>query len=116
MSEGKHTPAPWVLDANDNTRVRHRDPKTGMTVAVVSLAKSLERAEADARLIAAAPDLLEALRLYDVCDAMPSDRGGKDGPRGRAYQAFVSAKKAALAKASPARLDAAIQQIEAANG
>lgn len=49
--------------------------------------------------MAAAPDLLEALRLYEVYDAMPSDRGGRNGPRGKAYQAFVDAKNAALAKA-----------------
>lgn len=44
---------------------------------------------------------LEALRLYDIYDKMPSDRGGKNGPRGRAYQAFVDAKEAALSPAQP---------------
>lgn len=43
---------------------------------------------------------VEALRLYDIYDRMPSDRGGKNGPRGRAYQAFVAAKDEALT-ASP---------------
>lgn len=50
-------------------------------------------------LHAAAPDLLEALRLYDVWQATPTDRGGKDGTKGRAFAAFIAAKDAALAKA-----------------
>lgn len=39
----------------------------------------------------------KALRLYDEYDRMPADRGGKDGPRGKAYQRFVEAKIAAQA-------------------
>ncbi len=52
-----------------------------------------------ALMCAAGPDLLEALRLYDVWHNMPVDRGGKSGPKGKAYAAFVAAKDAAMAKA-----------------
>lgn len=50
-------------------------------------------------LFSASPELLAALELYDKWDKMPADRGGKDGPNGKAYAAFVSAKDAAIAKA-----------------
>lgn len=55
--------------------------------------------EADAHLIAAAPDLLAALKLQIAHEAMPADRGGKDGPKGRAWQNFIEARDAAIAKA-----------------
>lgn len=38
---------------------------------------------------------LEALRLYDVWESIPTDRGGKDGPKGRAFEAFLKAKEEA---------------------
>jgi len=53
----------------------------------------------DARLIAAAPDLLEALKLHVAYEAVPTDRGGRDGPKGKAWAAFIAARDAALAKA-----------------
>lgn len=39
---------------------------------------------------------VEALRLYEAFKAMAADRGDKNGPKGRAYAAFVAAKDAAL--------------------
>jgi hypothetical protein len=39
---------------------------------------------------------LEALKLFQAYEAMSVDRGGKDGPKGRAYSAFVAAKDVAL--------------------
>lgn len=67
MSDAKHTPGPWLVD---------RDPRIGMAWnnhivdqhgnAVCFMAHSngrdTERDEANASLIAAAPDLLEALQ------------------------------------------------------
>lgn len=53
-----------------------------------------------ARLIAAAPDLLEALMLHDAYLALPQDRGGPNGTKGRAHQAWLNAKAAAIAKAT----------------
>lgn len=57
---------------------------------------------ATANLIAAAPDLCAALLLHRTYEAMPTDRGGPNGPKGKAYTAFVAARDAALAKAGVA--------------
>lgn len=43
-------------------------------------------------------ELLEALTLYDVWASTPQDRGGKSGSKGRALEAFLIAKDAAIAK------------------
>lgn len=40
---------------------------------------------------------VEALRLYDEYAEMKVDRGGKNGPRGRAFAAFIAVKNEALA-------------------
>jgi hypothetical protein len=40
--------------------------------------------------------LEEALRLCDAWLVLPLDRGGKCGPKGRAFDAFLTAKDAAL--------------------
>ena len=53
----------------------------------------------NAHLIAAAPELFEALEFKAVYEAMPQDRGGKNGANGRAKQAYDGAASAALAKA-----------------
>lgn len=41
--------------------------------------------------------LVEALRLHVAYEALPTDRGGKSGPKGRAWAEFISARDAALA-------------------
>lgn len=62
--------------------------------------RSRDEEVANARLIAAAPDLLEALKLHDAYMALPTDRGGAFGPKGQARAAFDDAKRAAIAKAT----------------
>jgi len=52
-----------------------------------------------ALVAAAGPDAMHALHLFDVWNAMPADRGGNAGRKGRAYAAFIAAKDAALKKA-----------------
>lgn len=54
---------------------------------------------------------LEALKLFETYEAMSADRGGKDGPKGRAYSAFVVAKDAALKETAS---DDIIARFEAA--
>lgn len=38
----------------------------------------------------------EALKLHVEYESIPPDRGGKNGPKGRAWAAFISARDAAL--------------------
>lgn len=68
MSESKHTPGPWIFDGDlvwaasidgyvANTRTE--DMTSGENIAKRD---ALEQIEANARLIAAAPDLLDALK------------------------------------------------------
>lgn len=56
MSETKHTPGPWLID--ENGMIYHRpDPLTKYCIAEME-----SGLEANASLIAAAPDLLAALK------------------------------------------------------
>ena len=57
----KPTPGPWVVDTESPPRVLACDSRQTI-VAVVQGARSNPGAMADARLIAAAPDLLHALK------------------------------------------------------
>lgn len=71
-----HTPGPWRIAENDMTRAGLQI-LTEEGVWVISrfgyddeqtLTENLERARADARLIAAAPELLAALRLISASE------------------------------------------------
>lgn len=82
MSE--HTPGPWAKKANgDSTFVplrAHHCERLGVSIGFVSWDDEGEPA-ANARLIAAAPDLLEALN--DLLEAADSMRGTYGCIRGR---------------------------------
>lgn len=70
-----HTPGPWVIDKD---RIATVEPKpltmqTPNLWAVAFASRQREEWEANARLIAAAPELLAALRQYVACDRL-SDR------------------------------------------
>jgi len=56
----KHTPGPWIVDGVDITTEGSKD---FVTVAIVETSKPVEVVHANARIIAAAPELLEALKL-----------------------------------------------------
>lgn len=59
----KHTPAPWTVNPKAKTNIRHGN----LTIANCSSTHDGSREEeeiANAKLIAAAPELLEALREY----------------------------------------------------
>ena len=64
MSAAKHTPGPWTQDKYGNVKT----PSGGMLVTdgVALGGYSTEETRANARLIAAAPELLEALK--DIVD------------------------------------------------
>lgn len=81
----KHTPGPWFVDAHNNVLAE------GCLVAFPSVAAGLEKQEANARLIAAAPELLAALECLcsfdkpliqedwdNARDAITKAKGGLD--------------------------------------
>jgi hypothetical protein len=104
----QHTPGPWTvrsypaygygITAEDSPQARH-------SFAVVHFAdtqrgRTTERAKADARLIAAAPELLEALAAL-----MKGSEYSGDGRWGRIVMpsdAAMTAARAAIAKATGA--------------
>lgn len=98
MAESKHTPGPWAFDGPPHNIIVWCGPDKRVAFIMTSDGP----AEANARLIATAPELLDALRLHVAYEAMPRDRGGKNGPRGKAWAAFVSARDAAIARATGA--------------
>jgi len=65
MSSFKGTPGPWLIDANDVGSRWNVDAENGESVALshqVSNDKEWMKRDANTRLIAAAPELLEALQ------------------------------------------------------
>ena len=100
--DGKHTPGPWAVieraDTIDGEPViyvgkpdrREELRDYSLTHAEHDVARVYERD--DARLIAAAPDLLAALR--EIAEALPESDGGKTPDR------FVRGARAAIARAT----------------
>ena len=95
MTQGKHTPGPWVVSKDSNKVRRIFAGESGPQVATASvfanwmpverLAEAHATADANARLIAAAPDMLEALQSAQESIATfigvhgyPSDSGAGD--------------------------------------
>lgn len=71
----KHTPGPWVVSNNSAFLIRAGDADIGRHIAQVGPANyhpSFAVDEPNARLIAAAPDLLEALERLK-CEVILSD-------------------------------------------
>ena len=102
--EAKHTPGPWVHTGNTVQSVGRYYSST--LIATTSMAPHFEHAEANARLIAAAPELYDALRelLTDMVIAQGNMR--KAAKRDPAWegcaeiiQPRVDAARAAIAKA-----------------
>lgn len=67
---GVHTPGPWRYDV-ESEAVFYDDGNICPNIAFLNENTSGEQNLADARLIAAAPDLLEALRAVDLFSAKP---------------------------------------------
>lgn len=95
-----HTPGPWTVTWDEfggydcmtpAFRVRDENDRAVVTLDCGRTADPV--IEANARLIAAAPDLLVALR--DLCDAIPDETITADPPLG----CWVEAARAAIAKA-----------------
>ena len=72
----KHTPGPWRVDPTDDTRILQGP--NGLHVAYAANRGMGHAAPANARLIAAAPELLDALRgLYDYARCWPAEDGSR---------------------------------------
>ena len=114
MADVKHTPGPWFLDGypvKDDPfgRIRYQVVATGKTIAKTyysSYEGGPTNAEADTRLIAAAPDLLEALKLaYIAMQHMGNylrDIDALDEDEDAQYDTASKAARAAIAKATGA--------------
>jgi len=99
MREKKWTPGKWVVDENGNVIVEGSGggvgyPPTEGTIASLCDGEYIvnENGDNDARLIAAAPDLVEAL---EGLARMHRERFGLDG----AYDSEIRIAETALAKA-----------------
>ena len=102
----KHTQGPWEVSEDDLCEIESAD---GRFVAMVLPAPELNwnmnaEREANARLIAAAPDLLAALQLVLVADSIsPGDCYNPDGSPNKLWGSIDEAKaaaRAAIAKAT----------------
>lgn len=90
-AETKHTPGPWLSFHEDGV-VSAYEPTGGGTARIVTIARHCSIA--NARLIAAAPDLLEALKLQLAYEAAPT--GSKGRP---SWMELVKVRDTAIAKA-----------------
>jgi len=89
-----HTPGPWQIDPAYDHRVILLNDRNGNAVGELVYADT--RNPADARLIAAAPDLLAALRQADAWVAMYHDEPGHDA----ASRCMTDVIRAAIARAT----------------
>lgn len=110
----KHTPGPWFIDVatDENERIELFVRRDGDAISIAGDITDPETGlpgKDNARLIAAAPDLLESLKalttnphvnlgdlVYKVRD---SEGEGWDGPQVKAWSDAVQAAAAAIAKA-----------------
>lgn len=101
----KHTPGPWYQDRAHTLRIWADDPATpneAWLIADAALTGSVDTDNANARLIAAAPELLEAckaafakLEAWDI----DWDRLHNDSAYKPEFSAETQALRAAIAKA-----------------
>ena len=102
MSATKHTPGPWYVGAmNDCLFIIDQPPRpsnddVNPNHQVRVLAKlDYRAADANARLIAAAPDLLEALKLF-----LRAEKMARDGNPPQGADELIELGEAAIAKAT----------------
>lgn len=94
----QHTPGPWEARHWGAADHEMEDGETAFIVTAAESSGLLSRSNADARLIAAAPDLLAALKaLLPVAEAF--ERQASKGAGGRRGGAVFAAVRAAIAKA-----------------
>lgn len=104
----KHTPGPWHMGAGngegsifaDNGRMRFENGTTLYPIASVNQGWEVDEDEANACLIAAAPELFSALK--EIISQI--DQGGSSG-KVFARDACIAAARAAIAKAVAAEIE-----------
>jgi len=104
----QHTPGPWFVDEDSRPGMswnRHIYTKTERATAICFMAHSNGRNEAgdraNARLIAAAPDLLEALQAAVACGMVPISSVSEGGASKHSRQVQVADMiRAAIQKAT----------------
>lgn len=95
MKQNKHTPGPWSVGELDENQFVNVYAADGYSVAIEVQGEDLTEAEANAHLIAAAPELLEACET-----ALGVLYPHFDDDRDRSPEAFASNKiLSAIAKA-----------------
>lgn len=101
MSGAQHTPGPWTIEqygAGDSLVV-HSDADTRVCfMATPGLLGSLPNIKANARLIAAAPDMLAAIKVVDDVETARLRHVGLND-EGIAEHPVVKMLRAAIAKA-----------------
>jgi len=94
MSAGKHTPGPWKVRENGGLMKAVEANKDWLVYACGRDYMGREELEANARLIAAAPELLEALQeILSTMRKPPSGSGGF-------HEFDIKAAERAIAKAT----------------
>ena len=99
-----HTPGPWLeFNANGSRilsswRVRRDHPSAKSTICTLNNTLPATEELANARLIAAAPELLEACRL--LMRAEPMQQGERNGAIMGRISTAIDAARAALEKAT----------------
>ncbi len=106
-----HTPAPWTYQPEEHLgrpgdepnffTIHNAQGRYFADVHVLVGEADHTRAEADARLIAAAPELLEALRLFANLPAEGPPPGVMRAPWEKAIAALVAAIAKATGEAAP---------------
>lgn len=97
-----HTPGPWEVAGR--ARIVHPiEDGRGQEIVAVAEASDLQVAKADALLIAAAPDLLTALRDAQLClEFFGLQLDDDDDPKDVAeFARVMAANRAAISKAVP---------------
>jgi hypothetical protein len=91
----KHTPGPWLATKRPIDSRYQIEAADGSRLVTLPFSDTIE---SDARLIAAAPELLEALKsLFEHCAMMHNQWG--EGDNTKQADAAIAAGKAAIARA-----------------
>lgn len=98
----QHTPGPWGIEQTDSSNWIGRMRRDGVKVDEIVTStdrfnltpEATARNDANARLIAAAPEMLEALRhVFDLCCTEGADCGDIDGDKIRSAIARATGEK-----------------------